>query len=73
MAISKNIYTEYSEALNVNGQEIEVIIQIPESSDIPAKVITKTGARHQIFNLDEWFAINRIVLQALGESGYTVE
>lgn len=66
-------YTEYSEVINPDGEQIEVVVQIPKNPEHPVLIIDKSGPRFLKRSLNEWSAINDVVKRALQDAGWEKE
>ena len=72
--MEKNKYTEYFEIINVEGEEIEVTVQVPENyPTYPVRIIEKQKNRVTIRTEDEYSAISEIIHRAMVDSGYIDE
>lgn len=64
-------YTEYSEVINVSGDEIELTVQIPKNyPELPVRIIEKQGGRVTIRTEDEYSAISDFIHRAMVDAGY---
>lgn len=64
-------YTEYSEIIKVDDEEIEVTVQVPDNyPELPVRIIEKARGRITIRTEDEYSAISDFIHQAMQDAGY---
>lgn len=69
--MEKNKYTEYSEVITVEGEEIEVTVQIPDNyPQLPVRIIEKEKGRTTIRTEDEYSAVSDVIHRAMKDAGY---
>jgi hypothetical protein len=71
--MEKHEYTEYSEIIDVEGEETIVIVQVPKETTLPVHVILQTGRRWLRYNLEEITGINGVIQRALADAGWETE
>lgn len=64
-------FTEYSEIINVEGEDIEVTVQIPKNyPELPVRIIEKVRGKVTIRSENEYSAVSDVIHRAMADAGY---
>lgn len=67
-------YTEYTETIKPEEEDIGVTVQVPENSDTdpewPIHIIIQAGSRVLRFTLKEFEGVSDVIRKALSEAGW---
>jgi len=67
-------FTEYSEVISIEGEEIEVTVQIPKNyPELPVRIIEKVRGKVTIRSENEYSAVSDFIHRAMVDAGYIDE